>query len=84
MSFRSCCEPGGSKHKCVFTFVPSRRYKVVRKCPARLCRISNRWLELTVKHLVPGDEGHPHTLAAVFHQVLKVQFALLDEVLLHL
>lgn len=46
--------------------------------------IEQTWFELTVKHLVPGDEGHPHTLAAVFHQVLKVQFALLDEVLLHL
>lgn len=39
--------------------------------------------ELTVKLLVPGDERGPHTLAAVFHQVLKVQFALLVEVLLH-
>lgn len=39
--------------------------------------------ELTVKLLVPGDEGGPHTLAAVLHQVLKVQFALLVEVLLH-
>lgn len=50
----------------------------------RVKRVEQPWLELTVKHLVPGDEGHPHTLAAVFHQVLKVQFALLDEVLLHL
>lgn len=47
-------------------------------------RVEQPWLQLTVKHLVPGDEGHPHALAAVFHQVLKVQFALLDEVLLHL
>lgn len=38
----------------------------------------------TVKLLVPGDEGRPHALAAVLHQVLKVQFALLDEILLHL
>lgn len=41
-------------------------------------------LRPTVKLLVPGDEGGPHALAAVLHQVLKVQFALLDEVLLHL
>lgn len=33
---------------------------------------------------MPADEGHPHALAAVFHQVLKVQFAERDEVLLHL
>lgn len=51
---------------------------------ARFKHVDQTRLELTVKHLVLGDEGHPYTLAAVFHQVLKVQFALLDEVLLHL
>lgn len=47
-------------------------------------RGEQKGFELTVKLLVPGDECRPHTLAAVFHQVLKVQFALLIEVFLHL
>lgn len=58
------------------------------KCPYRCTGVSQveqkqKGFELTVKLLVPGDERGPHTLAAVFHQVLKVQFALLVEVLLH-
>lgn len=77
------------------TFRGSRRYKVMwltgRASVRNTCtgvshfkHVEQKCFELTVKLLVPGDECRPYTLAAVFHQVLKVQFALLVEVLLHL